>query len=120
MPGATDSLPDFSPDPVSQPANPVPDSTPNPTISDRPGSVPTAVSYQPVQSRVAPQPWIRASSSSYLTGVTEWSFSESQSDIQGRTGSNACVLLCIWASCVLRTIWHGPPATLFLSPEKDH
>ena len=99
MPGATDSLPDFSPDPVSQPAIPdptVPDSTPNPTISDRPGSVPTAVSDQPVQSRVASQPWIRASSSSYLTGVTEWSFSESQSDIQGRTGSNACVFIALY------------------------
>lgn len=99
MPRATDSLPDFSPDPVSQPAIPdptVPHSTPNPTISDRAVAVPTAVSDQPVQARVAPQAWIRASTSSNLTGVTEWSFSESQSDIQGRTGSNACVFIALY------------------------
>ena len=99
MPRATDSLPDFSPDPVSQPAIPdptVPHSTPNPTISDRAVAVPTAVSDQPVQARVAPQPWIRASTSSNLTGVTEWGFSESQSDIQGRTGSNACVFIALY------------------------
>lgn len=33
---------------------------------------------------------------SYLSGVIEWTFSGSQSDIQGRTGSNACVFIALY------------------------
>lgn len=33
---------------------------------------------------------------SYLSGVIEWTFSESQSDIQGRTGSNAGVFIALY------------------------
>ena len=51
MPRATDSLPDFSPDPVSQPVSPDPTvaDSPNLSISDQAVPVPTAVSDQPVQ-----------------------------------------------------------------------
>ena len=104
MPRATEPLPVFSPDPDSHPAVPdptVPDSTPNtasadPAIADLTVSVPTTVSNQIVPPRVAPPSWIRGSTSSDLTGVTEWSFTESQSDIQGRTGSNACVFIALY------------------------
>ena len=35
------------------------------------------------------------SSSSYVAGVVEWTFAESQSIIQGRTGSNACAFIAL-------------------------
>lgn len=104
MPRATEPLPVSSPDTDSHPVIPdptVPDSTPNPAIAD-PAiadptvSVQTTVSNQTVQPGVAPPSWIRASTSSHLSGVTEWSFNESQSDIQGRTGSNACVFIALY------------------------
>ena len=40
---------------------------------------------------VPPQANIKGSNSIYMPGITEWSFVECQSNIQGRTGSNACV-----------------------------
>lgn len=42
------------------------------------------------------QAGITGHNSSYLSGITEWTFSESQSDIQGRTGSNACVFIALY------------------------
>ena len=42
------------------------------------------------------QPGITGHNSSYLSGVIEWTFSESQSDIQDRTGSNACVFIALY------------------------
>jgi len=36
---------------------------------------------------------IKGSPSSYVTGVMEWTLTESQSNIQGRTGSNACAFI---------------------------
>lgn len=44
---------------------------------------------------VPPQADIKGSNCSYLSGVMEWTFKESQSDIQGRTGSNACVFIAL-------------------------
>ena len=35
------------------------------------------------------------SSSSYVAGVVEWIFAESQSSIQGRTGNNACAFIAL-------------------------
>ena len=104
MPTATEPLPVFSHDPDSHPAIPdttAPDSTPNPAsadpaIADPTVTVPTTVSNQIVPPGVAPPSWIRGSTSSDLTGVTEWSFIEPQSDIQGRTGSNACVFIALY------------------------
>ena len=38
---------------------------------------------------------IKGNSSSYVAGVVEWTFAESQSSIQGRTGSNACAFIAL-------------------------
>ena len=38
-----------------------------------------------------------------MSGVIEWTFSESQSDIQGRTGSNACVFIAL---CMGKLFFH--------------
>lgn len=45
--------------------------------------------------RVPLQANIRGSNSTYVPGITEWSFVECQSNIQGRTGSNACVFIAL-------------------------
>ena len=39
--------------------------------------------------------------SSYVGGVVEWTFTESQSNIQGRTGSNACAFIAL----IMGKIW---------------
>ena len=36
---------------------------------------------------------IKGNASSYVAGVVEWTFAESQSSIQGRTGGNACAFI---------------------------
>lgn len=38
---------------------------------------------------------IKGSPSSYVAGIMEWTFTESQSNIQGRTGSNACAFIAL-------------------------
>lgn len=65
------------------------------------GSVRSGSQQQPVPpvgvpSVVVPcQSDMKGLDSSHLSGVMEWTFSESQSDIQGRTGSNACVFIAL-------------------------
>ena len=44
---------------------------------------------------VPPQANIKESNSTYVRGITEWSFDKSQSNIEGRTGSNACVFIAL-------------------------
>lgn len=52
---------------------------------------------------------------SYLSGVIEWTFSESQSDIQGRTGSNACVFIALYmGNNILKKIGLGLLLTVYL------
>lgn len=38
---------------------------------------------------------IKGNPSPYVAGVVEWTFTESQSNIQGRTGSNACAFIAL-------------------------
>ena len=44
---------------------------------------------------------IKGNASSYVAGVVEWTFAESQSSIQGRTGSNACAFIAL----IMRKMW---------------
>ena len=44
---------------------------------------------------------IKGNPSSYVAGVVEWTFAESQSSIQGRTGSNACAFIAL----IMRKMW---------------
>ena len=55
---------------------------------------------------VPPQTMITTSSSPFLTGVLEWSISESQADIMGRTGSNAGVFIVLYMGklCVQKNL----------------
>lgn len=60
------------------------------------GSQPPALGVPPLG--VLPlgvPPNIKGSNSTYVLGITEWSFVECQSNIQGRTGSNACVFIAL-------------------------
>lgn len=76
----------------------------------QPNSVPTLPVSGPVDSASQPQPvppvgvppiiepcqsGTKGSDSSYFSGVMEWTFSASQSDIQCITGSNACVFIAL-------------------------
>lgn len=63
---------------------------------------------------VPPQTMITASSSPFLTGILEWSIKESQADIMGRAGSNACVFIALYMGkfCVQKNLtW--PTGNLF-------
>lgn len=49
----------------------------------------------PLSTGVRPTGLIKGSPSSYVASVVEWTFTESQSTIQGRTGSNACAFIAL-------------------------
>jgi len=59
----------------------VPSAPPSTSSSSSPGMPPTRL--------------IKGGPSPYVAGVVEWTFTESQSDIQGRTGSNACAFIAL-------------------------
>ena len=44
---------------------------------------------------IPPPTLIKGNPSSFVPGVVEWTFQESQSNIQGRTGSNACAFIAL-------------------------
>lgn len=46
---------------------------------------------------------IKGQLSSHSPQVIEWTFSESQSDIGGRTGSNACCFIALYMGCLMHT-----------------
>ena len=50
---------------------------------------------------IPPAGLIKGTPSSYVAGVVEWTFAESQSNIQGRTGSNACAFIAL----IMGKIW---------------
>ena len=61
-----------------------------PDVSNATPSTPS-----PLSTGVRPTGLIKGSPSSYVAGVVEWTFTESQSTIQGRTGSNACAFIAL-------------------------
>lgn len=64
-----------------------------------PHSSPSTSSPSPIG--IPPAGLIKGSPSSYVAGVVEWTFTESQSNIQGRTGSNACAFIAL----IMGKIW---------------
>ena len=94
------SLPETCPD-SNQETSTLQDGRVPPTCLTQTGPSPTAAAptvplLTGLPTGLPSQAGIRGHNSSYLSGVIEWSFSESQSDIQGRTGSNACVFIALY------------------------
>ena len=85
--------------PAPDQEHPPPDGAVLPTSLPQTGISTTATASQHCPTRlpigIPVQTGMTAHRSSYLSGVIEWTFSESQSDIQGRTGSNACVFIAL-------------------------
>ena len=76
------------------------------TGMNMPGSDPCAPNASPSTSSpspigIPPPGLIKGSPSSYVAGVVEWTFEESQSNIQGRKGSNACAFIAL----IMGKIW---------------
>lgn len=69
-------------------SDPCASNAPPPTSSPSPAGIP-------------PAGVIKGRPSSYVAGVLEWTFTESQSNIQGRTGSNACAFIAL----IMGKIW---------------
>lgn len=63
------------------------------SVPDVPNATPSTPS--PLSTGVRPTGLIKGSPSSYVAGVVEWTFTESPSTIQGRTGSNACTFIAL-------------------------
>ena len=66
-----------------------------------PNAPPSTTSTSPPE--MPPAGLIKGSPSSYVAGIVEWTFPESQSNILGRTGSNACAFIAL----LMGKVWMG-------------
>lgn len=77
-----------------------------PTVTNMP-ALATCATNPPPSASSPPPPgiltagMIKGNASSYVAGVVEWTFAESQSSIQGRTGSDACAFI----SLIMGKMW---------------
>ena len=75
-------------------SNVIPTATNMPALATRATNPPPSTSSPPPPG-ILTAGMIKGNASSYVAGVVEWTFAESQSSIQGRTGSNACAFIAL-------------------------